>query len=102
MHVYQYMDNLILKKDQLIISTSKRKKKKAKRINNAIFRMRWKIIHLQNEIHRKAIAFFTYEFDAIIIPPFEVSGIINRKQERFLKRQSKKCLAGHIIDFANV
>ena len=30
-------------------------------------------MHLQNEIHRKAIAFFTHEFDAIIIPSFEVS-----------------------------
>jgi len=34
-----YMDNLISKKDQLIISTSKRKKKKVKRINNAMFRI---------------------------------------------------------------
>ena len=33
-----------------------------------------KIIHLQNEIYRKDIAFFTYEFDAIIILPVEVSG----------------------------
>ena len=87
-----YMDNLISKKDQLIISTSKRKKKKAKRINNAIFRMWRKIIHLQNEIHRKAIAFFTHEFDAIIIPPFEVSGMINRKTRKISQKTVKKML----------
>ncbi len=29
--------------------------------------MRRKVIHLQSEIHRKAITFFTHEFDAILL-----------------------------------
>lgn len=87
-----YMDNLTSKKDQLIISTSKCKKKKAKRINNTIFRMRQKIIHLQNEIHRKAVVFFTCKFDAIIIPPFEVLGMINQKKRKITKKTVKKML----------
>ena len=53
----------------------------------------------KNEIHKKAIAFFTHEFDSIIIPPFVVSNMVKSKT---LKKQSEKCLAGHIIDFDNV
>jgi hypothetical protein len=44
--------------------------------------MRRKISHLKNEIHKKAVSFFTREFDAIIIPPFEVSNMINRKTRK--------------------
>jgi len=54
--------------------------------------MRRKIIHLQNEIHRKAIAFFTHEFDAIIIPPFEVSGMTSRKTRKISQKTVKKML----------
>ncbi|KAG9305152.1 hypothetical protein G9A89_010660 [Geosiphon pyriformis] len=53
--------------------------------------MQRKIKHLQNEIHRKAIAFFTHEFDAIV-----------REQETLHGNRSEKYLAGHIIDFDTV
>ena len=46
----KHMDNLISKKDKLASSTSKRKKKKALRVDKAIFRMQ-QIRQLQNEIH---------------------------------------------------
>jgi hypothetical protein len=36
-YLCMYIDNFISKKDQLIILTSKHKKKKAKKINNTIF-----------------------------------------------------------------
>ena len=41
---------------------------------------------MQNEIHKKAVSFFTREFDAIIIPPFEVSNMINRKTRKITRR----------------
>jgi len=63
------MDDLISKKDRLANSTSKQKKKKALRVDKAIFFMQKKIRQLQNEIHRKTIKFLTDEFDVIVIPP---------------------------------
>ena len=71
------MDNLLSIKDKLAAFSSKLKKKQALRN----LRMRRKIKHLQSEVHKKSVALFTREFDAIIIPPFEVSSIVNRKQE---------------------
>ena len=76
------MDNLLSIKDKLTASSSKRKKKQALRLDKAIFRMRRKIKHLQSEVHKKSVAFYTREFDAIIIPPFETSNIVNRKTRR--------------------
>ncbi|KAG9306492.1 hypothetical protein G9A89_008428 [Geosiphon pyriformis] len=37
-----------------------------------------KMLHLQTEIHRKAVTFFTQKFDALVIPSFEVSDILER------------------------
>ena len=90
------MDNLLSIKDKLAASSSKRKKKQASRLDKAISRMRRKIKHLQNELHKKSVAFFTREFDAIIIPPFEVSNMINRKTRRITRKTVRKMLCwGH-------
>ena len=62
------------------------KKNKAKRLNKAVACMRRKIFYLQNEIHRKAVSFFTRKFDAIIIPSFEVSNMTNRKSRKITQR----------------
>ena len=93
---------LISQKDKYYRSTSKRKTKKAKKLDNAVARMRRKIMHLQNEIHRKVIAFFTHKFDAIIISPFEVSNMVNRKQEKLQEKQFNKCLVRYTINFVNI
>src|SRR5207237_10513945 len=90
------MDDLLSIKDKLAASSSKRKKKKASRLDKAISRMRRKIKHLQSELHKKSVAFFTREFDAIIIPPFEVSNMINRKTRRITRKTVRKMLCwGH-------
>ena len=88
----QHMDNLISKMDRLNETSSKRKKRKAKRLAAAVARMRHMIVHLQNEIHRKAIAFFVREFDAIIIPPFEVNSMVNRKTRKITRRTVRNML----------
>ena len=87
------MDKLLSQKDRFNSSTSKRKKRKANRLDKAVACMRRKIAHLQNEIHRKAIAFFTCEFDAIIIPPFEVSNMVNRKTRKIKKKTVRQMLS---------
>src|SRR5262249_6742901 len=73
----QHMDALLSKKDVMSASTSKRKQRKAKRLDAAAARMRRKIRCLQDEIHRKTIAFLVREFDVVVIPPFEVSSMVN-------------------------
>ncbi|CAG8466208.1 10555_t:CDS:2, partial [Ambispora gerdemannii] len=54
-------------KDKLAASTSKRKKRKAWRLEKVVSYLRRKILRLQSEIHRKAIAFFVHEFDNLIV-----------------------------------
>ena len=78
-----------------------RKKKKALRVDKAIFRMRKKIRQLQNEIHQKTIKFLTDEFDVIVIPPFEVSGMVNRKTQKITKKTVRRCLVGLITSLDN-
>src|SRR4051812_29753218 len=80
------MDTLISKKDQLTASSSKRKRQKAMRLGHTVARMRRHVYNLQSEVHRKAIAFLTHEFDAIIIPPFEVSDMVGRIRRRITRR----------------
>ena len=86
------MNDLISKKDKLASSTSKQKKKKALHVDKAIFRMQRKIKQLQNEIHQKTIKFLTDEFDVVIIPPFELSNMVNRKTQKITKKTVKKML----------
>ena len=86
----------------LAASSSKRKKKKALRLDKAIFEMRRKIKHLQSEVYKENVAFFTSEFDAIIIPPFEVSNMVNRKTKKITKKTVVKCSVGSTINFANI
>jgi len=94
-----HMDGLSSKKDKLASSTSKRKKKKALRVDKAIFRMQRKIKHLQNEIHRKTIKFLTDEFDVVIIPPFEVSNMVNRKTRKITRKTVRKMLCWSHYNF---
>jgi IS605 OrfB family transposase len=89
----QHMDDLISRMDRLNESSSKRKKRKARRLAAAVARMRRGIVRLQDEIHRKAIAFFVREFDAIVIPPFEVSSMVNRKTRRITRRTVRNMLS---------
>ena len=53
------VDNLLSVKDKLAASSSKRKKKQASRLDKAISRMRRKVKHLQSELYKKSVAFFT-------------------------------------------
>jgi putative transposase len=86
------LDNLHSIRDKLAASNSKRKNKKALRLDNAISRMIRKIKHLRSEIHKKSVAFFTREFDAIIIPPFEVSNMVNRITRNITQKTVRKML----------
>ena len=94
-----HMDGLSSKKDKLASSTSKRKKKKSLRVDKAIFHMQRKIKCLQNEIYRKTIKFLTDEFDVVIIPPFEVSNMVNRKTRKITRKTVRKMLCWSHYNF---
>jgi transposase len=92
----QHTDNLISRKDKLAASNSRRKQRKARRLAAAVARMQRKLLRLRTEIHRKAAAFFAREFDAIIVPPFAVSGMVNRKTRKISRGTVRKMLCwGH-------
>src|SRR5688572_20889196 len=78
--------------DRLNEPGSKHKKRKARRISAAVARMRRGIVRLQDETHRKAIAFFVREFDVIVIPPFKVSSMVDRKTCRIARRTVRDML----------
>jgi len=78
----KHVDNLISEKDRLKSSTSKRKKKKASRVDRAIHRLQ----------RKKFARFFTDEFDIIIVPPFEVSDMVNRKTRKINRSSVRKML----------
>ena len=61
-------------------------------LTKLFFCMRKKIRQLQNEIHWKTIKFLTDEFDVIVIPPFEVSDMVNRKTRKITKKTVRKML----------
>ena len=93
----KHMDNLLSIKDKLAASSSKRKKKQASRLDKAISRMRRKIKHLQSEVHKKSVTFFTREFDAIIIPPLRYKS--KNKKDNTKNRSQNALLA--TINFVN-
>jgi IS605 OrfB family transposase len=88
----QHMDNLISRRDKLALSSSKRKQNKARRLGAALARMQRRVSRLQSEVHKKTTAFFTREFDVIVIPPFEVSQMVNRKTRKIRSRTVRQML----------
>ncbi len=68
------------------------KKEKALQIDKAIFCMKRKIKQLQNEIYQKIIKFLINKFNIIIIFPFEVSNMMNRKTQKKTRKTIRKML----------
>ncbi|KAG9304532.1 hypothetical protein G9A89_020096, partial [Geosiphon pyriformis] len=90
--ICKYLDDPISQKGKLLASSSKRKVKMTQRLVKAIFRMRRKVIRRQNESYRKSAKFFTSEFDAIVIPSFGVSDMLNRKTRKTTRKIVQKML----------
>jgi putative transposase len=69
--------------DDLISRYSKSKNKKQRyRMRKAANRMRWKIRDLRDELHYKTARFLVDNFDIILIPSFETSQMVERKQRK--------------------
>jgi putative transposase len=67
-------------------------KKKTWRIGRAQKRLRFRIKNLVDEVHWKTIHFLTTNFKNIILPPFEVSQMVKRKNRKLRKKTVRQML----------
>lgn len=78
---------LNLKIDKLISKMSKETNKhKKSNLKRSIFKVRFKIRNLIDELHFKTIKFLTSRFKVIIFPPFNVSKMINKSKRKLNKK----------------
>jgi putative transposase len=66
--------------------------KKKNRFNRAKAKLRDRIKHLVDEVHWKTINFLTSNFDNIILPPFNVSSMVKRKNRKISKKSVRQML----------
>ncbi len=83
-----HLDNLISR-----YNTSENSKKKRKSMSKAIIRMRLRIRHIVDEVHWKCIRFILDRFQNVIIPPFEVSNMINRATRKIRTKTVRQMLS---------
>lgn len=78
---------LNLKIDRLISKMSKETNKhKKSNLKRLIFKLRFKVRNLIDELHWKTIKFFTSRFKVIIFPPFNVSKMIKKSKRKLSKK----------------
>ena len=76
-----------MKIDKLISKMSKETNKhKKSNLKRSIFKVRFKIRNLIDELHFKTIKFLTSRFKVIIFPPFNVSKMINKSKRKLNKK----------------
>ena len=75
-----HADRLSSQRNLLNNSTSKRKKRKAKRLDGAIARISRKIKNLRNELHKKTVNHLVQNYDVVIIPEFDVKNMVTKNQ----------------------
>lgn len=73
---------LCLGLDKLISLTTQSKGRKKRRMRKAQKRLRHRIKNLVDEVHKKTVHFLVNNFTNIIIPPFQVSQMIKRKNRK--------------------
>ena len=78
---------LNLKMDKLLskISLEKVKNKKSN-LKRKVFNLRFKLRNLIDDLHWKAIKFFTSRFKVIVFPPFNVSKMVKKSKRKLPKK----------------
>ncbi|RHZ86424.1 hypothetical protein Glove_51g52 [Diversispora epigaea] len=79
-------------RDRLKSSISKRKKKKAKRIDKVISRIFRKIKNLRNKLHKKTVNHLVKNYDVVIIPEFNVSNMVRRETRKINSKTVRRML----------
>ena len=78
--------------DDLLSRASSATSQRARRMRRAADRMRWKIRDLVDELHHKAARFLVDNFDIILLPTFEVSGMVVKKARKLRSKSVRQML----------
>ena len=79
--------------DDLVSRTTKATGKRKRRMRKAADRMRWKIRDLISELHKKTALFFVSNFDIILLPTFEVQGMVCRSIRKIRSKTVRSMLS---------
>lgn len=91
---------LNLKIDKLISKMSKETNKhKKSNLKRSIFKIRFKIKNLIDELHWKTIRFLTSRFKVIIFPPFNVSKMIKKSKRKLSKKVVRSMSCFRFFEF---
>lgn len=91
---------LNLKSDKLISKRSKETNKhKKSNLRRLIFKIRFKIRNLIDELHWKTIKFLTSRFKVIIFPHFNVSGMVIKSKRKLSKKSVRSMSSFRFYEF---
>lgn len=91
---------LNLKIDKLISKMSKETNKHKKtNLKRSIFKVRFKIRNLIDELHWKIIKFLTSRFKVIVFPPFNVSKMIKKSKRKLSKKVVRSMSCFRFFEF---
>ncbi len=86
------IQKLCFRLDKLISKFSKAKCKQKKRMKKAATRIRGKIKHLVDELHKKTARFLVDNFDVILLPTFETSQMSKKAKRRIRSKSVRQML----------
>lgn len=100
-HSFNRLQALSFKLDKLISKFSIEKDKKKKmRLKRSISRLRWKIRNLVDELHWKVINYLVKNYKVIILPTFEVSGMVTKFHRKLRSKSVRNMLNYRYYEFS--
>ena len=86
--------------DRMISNRDKNKKSRKRcKINRVIKRLRIRIKNLVEEVHKQLAKFLAFNYDVIIIPKFEVSGMIRKCERKIGNKSVRQMLCWNHYNF---
>lgn len=99
-HSFNRLQSLSFKMDKLLSQLSIEKDKKRKiRLRRSINRNRWKIHDLVDELHWNVITYLTSHYKVIILPTFEVSGMVCKWHRKLHSKSVRNMLNYRYYEF---
>lgn len=91
----KHLDNLISKKE----NCKNKDKRKKRKYNKPITRLRMRIRNLVTEVHCKAVHFLVNRFNNIIIPSFNVSQMVKKTNRKIRAKTVRQMICWRHFDF---
>lgn len=100
-HSFHRLQSLSFKMDKLLSQLSIEKDKKRKiRLRRSINRNRWKLHDLVDELHWNVITYLTSHYGVIILPTFEVSGMVCKWHRKLRSKSVRNMLTYRYYEFS--